>query len=221
MSKKITNRRIEQLERDIESGIRSVGQSLMEIHSKALYKEDYGTFENYCKQRWGFSDRWARDMIEAETIKARIGTIVPVLDLKTKHLAEISKIPEKQQAQVTANVLEKCESENRKPTIKDFKEAAKPFASKTTVVDSLPTITEEEWEDVPDEPKPEPKPEPVQTKAEQARAVKSIIKQHNDAMMRAIDDLQRAWPNGKLHARALGAFEAIHEVMEEWMKVKK
>jgi hypothetical protein len=72
---------------------------------------------------------------------------------------------------------------------------------------------EDHWEDVPDEPEPT-KPEP--TAKEQAARLKSIIKQHNAAMMRAIDDLHWILPNELCHDMVHKSFRAIHEVVEAW-----
>lgn len=71
------------------------------------------------------------------------------------------------------------------------------------------------WEDVDDTPEPEPsKPEP--TAKERVSGLKSIVKQHNAAMMRAIDDLNRILQNKLCHDTAHKSFRAIHEVIEAW-----
>jgi hypothetical protein len=49
MSKLI--KRLEQLESEIESGIRSVGKALMEIRDSKAYRDQHDTFEAYCKER--------------------------------------------------------------------------------------------------------------------------------------------------------------------------
>jgi hypothetical protein len=192
--------RLATLEIEIENGIRSVGQSLIEIQNDKLYKANHSTFESYCKERWGFSDRYARTLIESEKVKAKIGTIVPVLNLKTSHLSEISKIPEKQQAQVTAEVLERCEAENREPTAKDFKRAAAPF------IKPPEPAAEEVYEDVVDEV-------PID---EQASKLRSVIKQHNAAMIRAIDELHALKPSKTRHGELLTHFRKIDELVGGW-----
>ena len=70
------------------------------------------------------------------------------------------------------------------------------------------------WEDVDDTPEPQAKPEP--SAKERAAGLKSIVKQHNAAMMRAIDDLNVALPNKLCHDTAHKSFRAIHEVVEAW-----
>ncbi len=133
---KVANR-LEQLEAEIESGCGEIAKALTAIRDGKLYVDGYGTFEAYCKQRWNFTDRHARNLIDAEQVRAKIGTIVPVRGLNSLQLLEIGKAPVKQQAQIAAEVIEQCEAENRKPTAKDFKKKVGPVEAK---------------------PKPEPKP---------------------------------------------------------------
>lgn len=128
MNKKLaTNRVLESIERKIEGGIGAVGQGLLEIQEKQLYKLTHETFEDYCKVRWGFSRPRAYQLIEAEKVKQRLSTIVDTPPSKESHLREIAKAPERKQAKIVAEVLEKCEEEKREPTAKDFKLAVKPF----------------------------------------------------------------------------------------------
>lgn len=206
--------RLEQLERDIESSIQSVGKALTEIHDTKAYKAEYDTFEAYCKTRWGFTDRYARDLIDAESVRVKIGTLVPVLEMKTKHLVAISKIPANKQAQVTASVFAECEAENRKPTEKDFKEAAKPFANPKQ--EHKKPAVEVEYTDFDDEPKEEPKAKPETTPKEQAKLLKTVIKNHNAAMMRAVGDLGTIEPNKDLNEAIHKAFQTIHFSIEAW-----
>ncbi len=202
------NRRLQQLELDIEQGIRSAGKALLEIHETKAYVDDYETFENYCKTRWNWTDRHARNLIDAERVRSKIGTLVPVSELKDKHLLAISKVPEKQQAQVAAKVLENCEAENRAPTEKDFKAAAKPFVQPKEDV---------EYEDVPDERQPgegsEPLPDEFPAKIAK---LKSAIKQHNAAMMRLVDELQTLAPNTRKHEGVLSSFRFIDSAIGSW-----
>lgn len=45
-----------QLESTIEAGLKTfveVGSALMEIRDSRLYRQEFGTFEDYCRERWG------------------------------------------------------------------------------------------------------------------------------------------------------------------------
>ena len=66
-----------ELETIVERGLATfveVGQALMEIRDRRLYREQHDTFEAYCQERWGFTDRRARQLMTA----AEIGTTVPI-----------------------------------------------------------------------------------------------------------------------------------------------
>lgn len=60
------------IERGLETFI-EVGGALLEIRKERLYRDTHDTFELYCRDRWGFTDRRARQLIQA----AELGTIVP------------------------------------------------------------------------------------------------------------------------------------------------
>ncbi len=214
MSKLISNR-LEQLEREIELGIRSIGKALLEIHETKAYLDHYDTFETYCKERWGFTDRHARDLINAETVREKIGRTLPVETLKTQHLLEISKVPPSKQTQVAASVIAEAEAENRTPTTKDFKTAAKEFIKPKP--DPKPEPIQDVWEDVPDtEPEVETKAKPERTKAESVSLLKTLIKNHNAAMMRAVGDLHTIAPNKTGNDAMMKLFREIHAAIEAW-----
>src|SRR3954468_15009600 len=57
-----------QLELVIERGLHTfveVGQALLEIRDRKLYRAEYPTFEEYCKQRWGWSKSHVNRQIDA------------------------------------------------------------------------------------------------------------------------------------------------------------
>ena len=113
------------LEKQIEDGVKSIRVALLEIHDSKLYGS---SFEDYCKQRWGFSRSRGYEIIEAARTDKKVSGKVDTSALKTQHLLVISKAPPERQADVAATVLEQCEIENRKPTAKDFKQAVKAVA---------------------------------------------------------------------------------------------
>ena len=46
-------------EKIIEKGKKTfieVGRALLQIKEQELYRSDYDTFADYCKERWGFND---------------------------------------------------------------------------------------------------------------------------------------------------------------------
>ena len=190
--------RLATLEVEIENGIRSVGLSLMEIRDSKLHE---GTFEAYCESRWGFKRAYVYRLIQSEKVKANLSTIVDK-PLAVTSLTEIAKIPEKKQAQVTAGVLEMCEAENREPTAKDFKRAAAPFIKPPEPAGEIEEVYEDVVEEVPID--------------EQASKLRSVIKQHNAAMIRAIDELHKLKPSKTRHGELLTHFRKIDELVGGW-----
>jgi len=75
---------LDQHEAVIEQGLQTfveVGTALLEIRDGRLYRQTHATFEEYCRERWGFTDRRARMLISAAEVVSNIksGTTVPIL----------------------------------------------------------------------------------------------------------------------------------------------
>lgn len=72
--------RLAECEAVIERGLKTfvdVGNALLQIRDDRLYRAEYGTFEDYCRLKWGFSKRYANYQIEAAKTISNLGTIVP------------------------------------------------------------------------------------------------------------------------------------------------
>lgn len=85
----------ETIERHIEA-FWEVGNALMAIRDQKLYREDYKTFEQYCKERWAIERREAYKLIDS----ARVVQNVPILaqiGSKQSHTAPLSPLPPDQQ----------------------------------------------------------------------------------------------------------------------------
>lgn len=87
---------LESCEAVIQAGLATfieVGNALTEIREHKLYRaQGFKTFEDYCAERWQFTDRRARQLMEA----AEIGTIVPVLNEgQARALAPLKAEPER------------------------------------------------------------------------------------------------------------------------------
>jgi phage N-6-adenine-methyltransferase len=70
-----------QLEVIIERGLSifvEVGAALLQIRDSRLYRETYATFEDYCRQRWGWSRRYGNMIIAAAQVTKLLGTTVPI-----------------------------------------------------------------------------------------------------------------------------------------------
>ncbi len=87
-----------QLEATIERGMQTfveVGLALMEIRDGRLYRAEFGTFEEYCQERWGWTDRRARMLISAAGVmdNLKTGTTVPVLPANEAQVRPLATLP--------------------------------------------------------------------------------------------------------------------------------
>ena len=60
------SKRLRELEQTIsrnESAMQEIAAALTEIHDRKLYKSDYSSFREYCKERWGFGKSHAYRLI--------------------------------------------------------------------------------------------------------------------------------------------------------------
>ena len=70
--------RLEELEGVISEGLQTfveVGNAIREIRDNRLYRESHGTFEEYCKERWGWSRVRAHHYIEAANTSEMLTTV--------------------------------------------------------------------------------------------------------------------------------------------------
>lgn len=101
---KLTNAEIVEfrsLEATVEQGLRAfwqIGQALRQIRDKRLYRQDYGTFEDYCLTRWEISRRSAYQLIEAASVVENVrhgAQILPANERQARPLTALK--PEQQQ----------------------------------------------------------------------------------------------------------------------------
>jgi ParB family chromosome partitioning protein len=84
------------IERGLDTFI-EVGNALLEIRDRRLYKELYLTFEDYCKERWRFSRIHAHRLIDAAEVSTNllpIGNIMPSTESQARPLTQLD--PEQQ-----------------------------------------------------------------------------------------------------------------------------
>lgn len=66
----------------IERGLNTfveVGQALLAIRDARLYRLTHGTFEDYCRERWGMERNYANKLVAAASVMEDLGTVVPIL----------------------------------------------------------------------------------------------------------------------------------------------
>jgi len=101
--------RLYQCEEIIERGLNTfvdVGNALLDIRDNRLYRQEYHTFEDYCKERWNFVRRQADRLIEAaETVEnlRPMGLILPTNERQTRPLTSLEP---KEQVEAWKRVIE-------------------------------------------------------------------------------------------------------------------
>ena len=92
--------RLAECEAVIERGLKTfvdVGNALLEIRDSRLYRAEFGTFEDYCKERWGMKRAHAYRMIEAAQVVETLspmGDILPTSERQARPLTVLE--PEQQ-----------------------------------------------------------------------------------------------------------------------------
>lgn len=92
--------RLHELEAVVERGVRTfieVGEALREIRDGRLYRETHGTFEVYCRERWGFARSTAYQYLDAADVVSAIadtGLPAPENEGQARELAPLRDEPE-------------------------------------------------------------------------------------------------------------------------------
>lgn len=99
----------------IEKGVKTfieVGKSLLEIKENRYYRDNYDTFQDYCKERWGFDRTYAHRLIEASRVTENVANCqqIPATESQARELA---KLPDDAQAEAWEEVIKKTDG---KPT---------------------------------------------------------------------------------------------------------
>lgn len=82
------------LEETIEQGIKTfveVGSALARIRDERLYRENYETFEAYCKERWGMAIRTAYQYIDSAKVFENVRNCaqIPTHESQTRPLSSL------------------------------------------------------------------------------------------------------------------------------------
>ncbi len=133
MNDLMTKDRFEVLDATVKKGMAffvEVGQALMEIRDKKLYKHEFKTFAEYTQERRGITSRRAYQLIDAAGVMANLKKVKHVTHLpkNERQALALIPVPPKNRAAVMEVVVKK--SNGTPITAKVIKEAAKPFKEK-------------------------------------------------------------------------------------------
>lgn len=92
--------RFEQLEAIVERGVETfveVGNALLEIRNLRLYRREFSTFEDYCRQRWQLSRRHAYELISAAEVVSNLCAMAHTLPSNERQVRPLAKLEPEQQ----------------------------------------------------------------------------------------------------------------------------
>ena len=120
-------------ETQIDNGLKTfieVGEALLKIKENKLYRKDFSTFEEYCKQRWDIGIRQSQRLMSASKVVQNLqehdqSVVLPSSEYQVRAL---TKLPPEIQRQVWKDVTEKYESVTGK-TVNEVIEEYQPTAN--------------------------------------------------------------------------------------------
>jgi hypothetical protein len=125
---------LEQREQIIKQGItafKQVAEALLEIRDQRLFRAQYSTFEDYCREKWGMTRRHADRLLlanavvenlESDQLVSKIPVAIPVTEAQARPMAAL---PPKQQVEVGRIVA----AQTKTPTAQDFQKAVQKVAN--------------------------------------------------------------------------------------------
>ena len=123
-----------------------VGEALASVRDSRLYRETYGTFEDYCRERWGISRRRADQYIRGAEVVAEIealenhGSQAPAPPRSERQARELGKAPEGERAEAWEAAQERADSPQ--PPARVVKEVVEERAQKAAPVEPEPVVIE-------------------------------------------------------------------------------
>jgi len=93
----------------IEHGLQtfvSVGNALLAIRDDRLYRQDYATFEDYCRERWNIERRRAYQLMDAAAIVNNIAPDVKNFTHRESHVAPLTHLDPADQREVWQEAIE-------------------------------------------------------------------------------------------------------------------
>ena len=89
-------------EKTIEQGLKTfvdVGNALLAIRDKRLYRQQWGTFEDYCQERWGMERRHAYRLMDAAQAVENVSLGTQILPTSERQARPLTRLePELQPA---------------------------------------------------------------------------------------------------------------------------
>jgi ParB family chromosome partitioning protein len=101
---------LERCEVVIKQGLKTfveVGQALMLIRDKRLYRAEFGTFEAYCQDKWQLTRQYVNNMVAASKVVSNIGMTTMVVKPQNERQARpLTKLEPELQAEAWQKTVE-------------------------------------------------------------------------------------------------------------------
>ena len=177
-----------QLKKQMQDGLMQVAEALYEIRECKLYADEYKTFSDFIENECDYSRPRVYQMIKAVEGQRKLSTIVDKPEPVSVSVAvEIASVPDEH----VEEVIEQATDSGTKP----ITAAAVKRVKGEIVNDGLSKRDRE---------------------VEQFRKLRSVAKQHNAAMMRAIDSMNDLRMNPGTHRKLIQMFEKIDQILSDW-----
>lgn len=139
------SKRLHELEKIIKRGKQTfvqVGLALVEIRDGRLYKSDFNSFEDYCREKWGWSKPYCTQLITAARVVNQLPQQSAVAIATESQARELSKVEPEKRASVIELAGAKADAENRPMTARDIAEVADPEDKPHVVAGPMPVKAE-------------------------------------------------------------------------------
>lgn len=177
-----------QLKKQMQDGLMQVAEALYEIRECKLYADEYKTFSDFIENECDYSRPRVYQMIKAVEGQRKLSTIVDKPEPVSVSVAiEIASVPDEH----VEEVIEQATDSGTKPITASAVKRVKG----EIVNDGLSKRDRE---------------------VEQFRKLRSVAKQHNAAMMRAIDSMNDLRMNPGTHRKLIQMFEKIDQILSDW-----
>ncbi len=105
------SQRLEDCEEIIQRGMGTfveVGNALLDIRDGRLYRTEFATFEDYCRERWGFSRPRAYELINAADTVTRMSAMADIPIDNERQARALHQVVQMHGIETAANVLEEA-----------------------------------------------------------------------------------------------------------------
>jgi hypothetical protein len=116
----------------IAKGASDIYNSLRVQHDKRLYREEYETFEDYCRGQWGMSPQHARNLIKhGQILRIVEDSADPkekqiVSKIRESHTREVADLPPEEAAKIIVETVKKTDGKITASAVRETRSGESP-----------------------------------------------------------------------------------------------